>query len=105
VGGGEETIVTNFHEASGKHMLEEPVDELFGSQRTTFIRASLSGAIPEGHAVMFHLHEPVVAQGDPEDVGSQILQRIQPCAHLFTVDNPLLLPDLRRDPGIPSRAT
>ena len=81
-------------------MLQKAMNELLRTQRTTFFCAGLGIAISKGDAIIFQLEEAVVAQGDPENIGSQILQRIQTGADFFTVYNPLLLPDLCRDPGI-----
>jgi len=104
-GGAKEPIVADLHEVMGQDMLQEAMDELLCVQRTTFFCAGLGVAIPEGEAVIFQFQETVVAQGDSENIRRQILERIQTRAHAFTVYNPLLLPDLRRDPCIPSHAT
>ena len=77
-GGGEEAIVANpsagsgqaFHEVMRQHMLEEAADERFCTQGTPFFCAGLGVAIAKCHPVIFQLEEPVVAQGDPENVGS-----------------------------------
>jgi hypothetical protein len=87
----------------GQHMLQEAMDEFLGTQGTPFLRAGLGVAVAERHTITFQLEEPVVAQGDPENVGCQVLQSIQTAAHAFTVDHPLLLPDLGRDEGITIR--
>jgi hypothetical protein len=101
-GGSEEAIVANFHEVMGQHMLQEAVDEFLGTQGTPFLCTGLGIAIAKCHPVIFQLEEPVVAQGNAENVGSQVLQSIQTAAHSFTMDHPLLLPDLWWDPGITS---
>ena len=103
--GAEETIVTDLDEAFGQDMLQKPVQELFCVQGTTFFCASLSGAVAKRDAVIFQLQDPVVANGNPENVRSQILQRIQARADRLTVHNPLLLPNVRRNTGITIRVT
>ena len=75
-GGSEESIVANLHEVMGQHMLEEAVDEFLGTQGTPFLCTGLGVAIAKGHPVIFQLEEPVVAQGDPEDVRGQVLQSL-----------------------------
>src|SRR6266508_5045614 len=86
-------------------MLQKTVKELFGSQGTTFFCAGLRGAITKRDAVIFQLEDPVVAKGDPENVRGQILQGIPARAHLFTVHDPLLLPNLCRNTSITIGAT
>jgi hypothetical protein len=99
-GGGEETIVTDLHEVFGQDMLQETMDELMSPQGTTFFRTGLGVAIAKGHTILFQLEQAVVAEGDAEDVRCQIFQRIQTGAHLFTVHNPILLPNLGWNTGI-----
>jgi hypothetical protein len=50
-------------------------------QGTTFLRTGLGVTIAKGHAVIFQLEEAVVAQGDAENVGRQVLQSIETRAH------------------------
>src|SRR5215211_6157404 len=76
------------------------MDELFGAQGTSFFSTGLGVAIAEGHTIPCQLQDPVVANGHPENVRGQILQGVQTRADRFTVHNPLLLPDLRRDARI-----
>src|SRR5262245_27785861 len=86
-------------------MLQEAVDERFCTQGTTLFCASLGGAIATRQAVIVQLEETVVAQGHPENIRGQILQRIPTRAYRFTVRDPRLLPNVCRDPCIPGSAT
>jgi hypothetical protein len=74
-------------------MLQEAMDELLCPQRATLFRAGLGVAIAQGDLVIFQLEEPVVAQGNAENVRRQIVQGVETRAHPFTVDDPILLPD------------
>lgn len=104
-GGAEETIVTDLHKALRQDMLQKTMNELLGSQGTTFFCAGLGVAIPERHTIPFQLQDPVVANGDPENVRGQILQGIQTRANRFTVYDPRLLPNVRRKTCITIGAT
>ena len=98
--GCEEAIVTDLHEVFGQDMLQETMDEVLRTQGTTFFCTGFGVTIAKRNSVTFQLEEAVVAQGDPENVRGQILQRIQARAHAFTVDDPILLPNLRGNKSI-----
>jgi len=86
-------------------MLQETMDEVFSTQGTTFFRTRVGGAVAKRDSVTFQLEEAVVAQGDAENVRGQILQRIQARAHSFTVNDPILLPNLCGNKSITIGAT
>jgi hypothetical protein len=58
-------------------MLQETVNERFGSEGTAFLCAGLGIAIAEGDAISFQFEDTIIANGNPEDVRGQILQGIQ----------------------------
>jgi hypothetical protein len=51
----------------------------------------------EGGPVVFELDETAVADGDPEDVESQVLERSPAIADRFAVNHPLMFPDSTAD--------
>jgi hypothetical protein len=74
-------------------VLEEAVDELIGREGAELELAGIGRAIVEGDLVVFELDQATVADSDPKDVGSEILEGRAAVANRFAVDNPVLLPD------------
>src|SRR6266496_1232146 len=103
--GREEAIVADLHKAFGQDMLQETMDEVFCSQGTTFFCTRVGGAVAKRDSATFQLEETVVAQGDAENVRGEILQRIETGAHAFTMDDPILLPNVGRNMSITMGAT
>ena len=95
--GGEETEIAHLHETSGQDMLEKAVDELFGREGAEHDPAGSGRAVTKGDLVVFEFYQAAVADGDPEDVGSQVLEGSAAVADRFAVDDPILLPDSGRD--------
>jgi hypothetical protein len=95
--GAEEAEIADLDESPGQDVLEEAVDELFGGEGAIRVLASNGGAVAKGDLVVFEFYQAAVADGDPEDVGSQVLEGSAAVADRFTVDNPILLPDGGRD--------
>jgi hypothetical protein len=50
-------------------------------------------AVAKGDLVVFEFYQAAIADGDPEDVRSAILEGSAAIADRFAVDHPLLLPD------------
>src|SRR4051812_31821663 len=73
-------------------MRQKASDEGVWLKRTVFDAAALGFGIPEGHVVVAQLLDPIVAQCDAEDVGSQIVQRCLATADATTIDDPGLCP-------------
>jgi hypothetical protein len=74
-------------------MLEETVDELFGREGTEGGLAGIRRAVAKGDLVVFELDQATVADGNPEDIRSQVLEGSTAIADRFAVNDPLLLPD------------
>jgi hypothetical protein len=74
-------------------MLEEAMDELFGGEGAELELSSIGRAVAKGDLVVFELDQAAVADGNPEDVRSQVLEGSASIANRFAVDDPLLLPD------------
>ena len=62
-------------------MLEEAADEFLSSEGTGDKLASFGGVIAERHLVVFQFEDALVADGNPENVGGQVLQGAQAIAH------------------------
>ena len=95
--GAEEAEIADLDEALGQDVLEEAVDELFGREGAEFELVCVGRAVVKGDLVIFEFYQAAVADGDTEDVGSQVLEGSATIADRFAMDNPILLPDGGRD--------
>lgn len=95
--GAEETEIADLDEASGQDVLEEAVDELFGREGAIGVLAGSGRAVAKSDLVVFEFDEAAVGDGDPEDVGSEILEGGAAIADRLAVDDPVLLPDGGRE--------
>jgi hypothetical protein len=93
LGGAKETEIAHLDKAPGQDVLEEAVDELFGGECAELELSSIGRAVAKGDLVVFELDQAAVADGDPEDVRSEVLEGGAAIANRFAVDDPLLLPD------------
>jgi len=78
-------------------VLKKPADELLGGEGTAPGLTSRAIRIAKCDLVIRHAQNAVVAQGNPKDLGSQVLQRTQPAADWPAIDHPRDLPDLSGD--------
>lgn len=84
-------------------MLEKTLKKLFNRKRTYFGLSSIGSAILKGDlrtlhtAAMIKRKQTAIADGDPMDIGSQILERSLPVCNRLAMHDPLLRPDLGRD--------
>ena len=101
--GGEEAIVANLHKTVRQDVLKEALDEIFCREGATLELTVLGRAVREGDVGSCHVTcvnaaaQATVAEGNPEDVGSQILERRLSIAHRFAVHHPYFSPNLGRD--------
>jgi hypothetical protein len=83
-------------------MLEESVNEFFCRERTQFELSGVGRAVLKGDLGRFHsasvhqFDQPAIAEGNPVDIGSQILECRLPVAHRLAVHDPSAVPDFRR---------
>ena len=73
------------------------MDELIGGEGAELVQASIGRAIAKGDLVVFELDQAAVADGNPEDVRSEIFEGCVSIANWFAMDDPILLPDNGRD--------
>jgi len=78
-------------------MLKKPMDEFLGGQSAKLGLARAGGAITESDLILHHLDDAAVAEGDAKDVGGEILEGGAAIADGLAVNDPILLPHLRRD--------
>jgi len=97
LGRAEETEIADLDETLGQDVLEEAVDELFSREGAERDLAGSGRAVAKGDLVVFELDQAAVADGDTEDVGSQVLEGSVAVADRFAVDDPILLPDIGWD--------
>ena len=105
LGGGEETIVANFHKTVRQDVMEEALDEIVRREGATLELTVIGRAVGEGDAGRCHVtrvnatDQATIAEGNPENVGSQILERRLSIAHRLAVHHPFFSPNLGRDLG------
>ena len=80
-------------------MLQEAMDEGFSREGASPLLFGLAVLIGEGDLVMLHFENTLVAQGDAEDIGGQILEGRRPSADGTTIHDPCLSPDRGRRLG------
>jgi len=90
----EQAVVADFDEAVGQDVLEEAVDELLGGEGGSL---DLFGGgflvLKSNVTVLVKLAEAAIAEGDAEDVGSEVLESRGAVADCLTVNHPILFPD------------
>ena len=96
VGWTEEAIVTHLDQAFGQDVLQKTLGELGGGQRAELGLTGV-GFVAEGDLVVLDLDDAAVAEGDAKDVGSKILEGRATVANRLAVNDPVLLPHVRRN--------
>lgn len=105
LGGGEETIVANLHKTMRQDVLKKTLDEFFSRESATLELTVIGRAVGEGDlgggdvTGVNAADQTTVAEGNPVDVGSQILERCLAIANRLAVHHPFFLPNLGRDLG------
>jgi hypothetical protein len=66
-----------------------------GLQGSELVSFGLTVLITKGDLAVFEFEDAVVAEGDTEDVGGEIFESSLAAADGLTIDDPILLPDLR----------
>ena len=97
MGGAEEAEIADLDETPGQDVLEEAVDELFGREGAERDLAGIGRAVAKGDLVVFEFYQAAVADGDPEDVESQVFEGRAAIADRFAMDDPILHPNAGRD--------
>lgn len=103
--GGEEAIVANLHKTVRQDVLEKALDEIFSGESATLELTVIGRAVGEGDTGRCHVtginvaDQTTVAESDPENVGSQILERCLSIANRLAVHHPFFSPNLGRDLG------
>ena len=101
----EETVIANFHKTVRQDVLDEALDEIFGREGATLELTVIGRAVREGDAGRCHItcvnaaDQATVAEGNTENVGSQILECRLTIAHRLAVRHPFFSPNLGRDLG------
>ena len=84
-------------------MLEETLEELFDRKLALFELTGIGSTILKGDLGTLHTaailkrKQTAIADGNPMDIRSQILEGRLTIAHRLAMYNPLLLPDLGRN--------
>ncbi len=78
-------------------MLQETMDEGLSRQGTEAGLLAGGMAIREGHLTVDKLVDALIADGDSEDVGRQVLEGCHAIAHGLAMNDPILGPDFPGD--------
>ena len=84
-------------------MLEETLEKLLDRKGALFELPGIGSAILKGDLGTLHTaailkrKQTAIADGNPMDIGSQVLERGLTIANGFAMHDPLLCPDLGRD--------
>jgi hypothetical protein len=100
VGIGQEAVASDPDEPLGQSVKQEPAEELGGFQAQGPGSAAPGVVLVAEHdLVLFHGLEPVVGDGDPMGVASQVFEdRIGPTEGRLGIDDPLDMPSLSQQP-------
>jgi hypothetical protein len=93
----QKTKVTDFHEAIGQDMLEEPADTLDDIERCGSWACTSRLAVGEGDGAVCEAHEAAMGDGDPEDIRGEGCQGRAAIWMGLAMDIPGDVPDLRVD--------
>jgi len=94
LGGGEETVIANLHKTMRQDVMKKTLDEFFSRERATLELTVIGRAVGEGDlgggevTGVNAADQTTVAEGNPENVGSQILERRLSIAHRLAVHPP-----------------
>ena len=80
----EEAVVADLHEAFGQDMLEEPADELEGTESHGSPSVAVGLLVAEEYGIVFHLQDSAVGDGDAEDIGGEVLDGVRASIWLMT---------------------
>jgi hypothetical protein len=98
-----ETVIAHLHKSLREHMLKETLEELLDRKGTLFELTCIGSTILKRDLRSFHTaaifkrQQTTIADGDPMDIRSQILEGSLAITHRLAMHNPFLLPDLRGD--------
>jgi hypothetical protein len=89
-----QSIVADFVEALGQHMLEKAADELIGGQGHAPPALVLGVLVAEAHLAFRDREETMVGQCDAVDIPPQVVQDLLSTLHRrFAIDHPSFGPD------------
>src|SRR6266508_6266360 len=88
--GTKQTEVTDFAVAWRQYVLEEATNELLDSHRAVLHLISGGLFVGESDVAVFQLAQPVVTEGDAEDIRSKILEGLLATTDWCGVDYPAL---------------
>jgi|SRR5580658_446909 hypothetical protein len=93
---GEESEVSDAHQAARQNVKQEAAQELMSGNRHDLLLAAVSIVSPaEGNAIVLKGHEPMVGDGHAMGVAGQVVEHMFRAAEgRLGVDYPVLLPEL-----------
>ena len=91
------SVVTDFHEAGGQHVLQEAADELHDFQRESSQSITVRFFIADEDGAILDCEDAAIGDGDFEDVGGKVFEACLRGRDGLGVDVPVDVPDLRGD--------
>ena len=70
----EKAVVADFDQSFGQDVLQEAAHELLSGKGAGPRLASVVGFVAKGDPILVDLEDTVVAEGDPEQIASQIVE-------------------------------
>lgn len=98
-----ETVIAHLDKGMREDMLEETLKELFDRKGASFELSGIGGAVLKGDLGSLHSaavvkgKQATIADGNPMDIRSEILEGGLTICHRLAMHDPLLRPDLGRD--------
>ena len=88
------SVVTDFHEAGGQHVLQETADELHDFKREGSGAVTVRFFIADEDGAVLDFQDARVGDGDFENVGSEVFEASFAGGYRLAVDVPGDLPDI-----------
>ena len=102
-GCAKETVIANLHKRMREDMLKETLKKLLDRKSARFKMPAIGSTVLKDDLRTFHAaavvkrKQATIADGNPMDIGSQILECGLTITNWLTIHDPLLRPDLGRD--------
>lgn len=95
-----EAVIAHLSKALGQNMLQEPPDELHGTNGSHFVRRGATRFSQEGHPAVIKLLDPSIGDRYAINVRRKILDRRLTRSDRFAMDDPLFPPDFSGRPSL-----
>jgi hypothetical protein len=91
------SVVTDLHKAGGQHVLEEAAEELHDFKGESSQSVAVRFFIADEDGAILDLEDPIIGDGDFEDIGGEVFEACLRGRDGLGVDVPIDESDLRGD--------